>query len=81
MKNIRALKQPRRKSHKVISDILLEALEESRKDKVTGIAVIMTYADQTSYTDYGFAKGGSLTNMAAGAEKIKLKVMKEWMEQ
>jgi hypothetical protein len=78
---IREIKQPKRKTHKVLEELLIDALSDVRKNKATSIALSINYKNRDAYTDYALDRGGSYADAIAGLERCKARIMREWLKQ
>ena len=78
MVKIKVLKQPRTKSRKVVVEILQDALKTTRHERVTGIAVVMLIGNKFHDSDWSVAKGGDISALIGGIERVKDNILAEW---
>lgn len=74
---ITELKQPKSKSPKYIKNVLLDALKELEKGKVSGVAVAMLLKEEV-YTDSAITPDGSYAELIGAVDSIKVSLKEEW---
>ncbi len=77
---VRELRQPRCKSKKVVIEILQDMLATARREKVTGIAVIMTINNKHHDTDWAVPEGGNIPMLVGCMDRTKDNLVTAWKE-
>jgi len=78
MSNVREIKPLRVKSNKDIEEALLDALRRCRKDKFSGVGIVLESPDEV-YFNWVSAKTGRMNGLIGAVERLKHEMMAYWV--